>query len=113
MFMSLMETTVKRFDVGVLCQNHRVEDDGTVELFDGTFVAYCTRCADRIELDRIPGGSLLVRAKSLLHVIKDGRGGEAHELEFRVLKTLLGEEIASLREVAHVLGSVEESLCQN
>lgn len=95
----------------VVCSSHRIEDESVIEYFDGTFVAFCVRCAQRVEMDRIPGGTLLQRAKSLLHVINSNRIDQVHEIELSVLKALLQEDIDALKQTSGILVEVEEILC--
>ncbi len=94
-----------------VCTSHRIEDESVIEYFDGTFVAFCVRCAQRVEMDRIPGGTILQRSKSLLHVIKSNRVDQVHEIELSVLKALLQEEIDALKATSSILIDVEEILC--
>lgn len=92
------------------CSEHFIDDDGVIEYFDGVFVASCRECGDVIRLNRIPGGSLLSRAKALLDIVDTSRTDSVHKMEFLILKAFLKEDIAAIRDTANVLARIEEQL---
>lgn len=91
------------------CMDHQIKEDA-IEYFDGVFSASCVKCGDGIEIDRIPGGQLAIRARSLLKIVNDGTSDPVHRMELSVLKSILRSDIESVKETAGILVEIEEKL---
>jgi hypothetical protein len=92
------------------CDTHTILKEDVIEYFGGVFVAQCAICEERIELDRIPGGPLVSRAKSLLKIVRAGNAESIHRMELSVLKSFLKSDIQAVRETANILEQIEEEL---
>lgn len=92
------------------CNPHTILDEDVIEYFGGVFIAHCAGCGERIELDRIPGGPLVSRAKSLLKIVEAGNAESIHRMELSVLKSFVKNDIKAVKETAELLEKIEEEL---
>lgn len=55
---------------GTICsvQGHNVRLGEATLTLDGTFVAYCIKCNERITVDRLPGGMPVIEARAVAHM---------------------------------------------